>query len=66
MSNHVLDDKTDKLYTNKYGRIMGMYGTSAKEKFVLTPFGSRCHNLRNGVLAEAAKREAGNHWPLNG
>ena len=30
-----------KLYNNKYGKIMGIYGTSAKTPFVLTPFGSR-------------------------
>ena len=38
---HVLDDETDKLYNYECGKIMGNYITSAKQMFVLTPFGSR-------------------------
>ena len=34
-------DKTDKLYKQINDKFMEMYGSSAKETFVLTPFGSR-------------------------
>ena len=38
---HVLDDKTDKLHKDIHGKMCGIYVTSTKRVFVLTPSGSR-------------------------
>ena len=33
----IMDDKTDKLYENKYGKFMGMYGSSANKNVCPDP-----------------------------